>query len=188
MYSISPLTMLNQLCLFYRLLGLQNLETLIWRCPLRFDQQVKLWCILISRSGLGDIVTCPWDLTSGATLCDGSLATPPHSLGSLFDVFIFFCLSLIKNLVCWLQPFVFRLALVFLGRMDLIVISFLSLLLMYNYLIHYKQKPPFIWDLQAVCNTFCTCSLLRSREFLWQEGHTAFATKEEADEEVFGIC
>lgn len=30
------------------------------------------------------------------------------------------------------------------------------------------------------------CSLLRSREFLWQEGHTAFATKEEADEEVFG--
>jgi len=26
--------------------------------------------------------------------------------------------------------------------------------------------------------------LFRSREFLWQEGHTAFATKEEADEEV----
>jgi hypothetical protein len=25
----------------------------------------------------------------------------------------------------------------------------------------------------------------RSREFLWQEGHTAFATKEEADTEVF---
>jgi hypothetical protein len=24
----------------------------------------------------------------------------------------------------------------------------------------------------------------RSREFLWQEGHTAFATKEEADKEV----
>jgi prolyl-tRNA synthetase len=24
----------------------------------------------------------------------------------------------------------------------------------------------------------------RSREFLWQEGHTAFANKEEADEEV----
>lgn len=24
----------------------------------------------------------------------------------------------------------------------------------------------------------------RSREFLWQEGHTAFATKAEADEEV----
>ncbi|KAN0014837.1 hypothetical protein ACTFIU_001156 [Dictyostelium citrinum] len=28
---------------------------------------------------------------------------------------------------------------------------------------------------------------LRSREFLWQEGHTAFANKEEADEEVFTI-
>ena len=28
---------------------------------------------------------------------------------------------------------------------------------------------------------------LRSREFLWQEGHTAFATKEEATEEVFDI-
>jgi hypothetical protein len=27
-------------------------------------------------------------------------------------------------------------------------------------------------------------TLFRSREFLWQEGHTAFATKEEADEEV----
>ncbi|CAH1444400.1 unnamed protein product [Lactuca virosa] len=28
---------------------------------------------------------------------------------------------------------------------------------------------------------------IRSREFLWQEGHTAFATKEEADTEVFEI-
>ena len=28
---------------------------------------------------------------------------------------------------------------------------------------------------------------LRSREFLWQEGHTAYATKEEADKEVFEI-
>ncbi len=28
---------------------------------------------------------------------------------------------------------------------------------------------------------------IRSREFLWQEGHTAFATKEEADEEVLVI-
>lgn len=28
---------------------------------------------------------------------------------------------------------------------------------------------------------------IRSREFLWQEGHTAFATKEEADEEVLAI-
>ncbi|CAN4098421.1 unnamed protein product [Withania somnifera] len=28
---------------------------------------------------------------------------------------------------------------------------------------------------------------IRSREFLWQEGHTAFATKEEADEEVLDI-
>ncbi|MFQ6620263.1 hypothetical protein Gotur_001389 [Gossypium turneri] len=27
----------------------------------------------------------------------------------------------------------------------------------------------------------------RSREFLWQEGHTAFATKEEADTEVLQI-
>ena len=28
---------------------------------------------------------------------------------------------------------------------------------------------------------------LRTREFLWQEGHTAFANVEEADEEVFDI-
>ncbi|EGG24935.1 prolyl-tRNA synthetase [Cavenderia fasciculata] len=28
---------------------------------------------------------------------------------------------------------------------------------------------------------------LRSREFLWQEGHTVYATKEEADKEVFNI-
>lgn len=28
---------------------------------------------------------------------------------------------------------------------------------------------------------------LRTREFLWQEGHTAFATKEEAAEEVLQI-
>ena len=28
---------------------------------------------------------------------------------------------------------------------------------------------------------------IRSREFLWQEGHTAFATKEEADDEVYTI-
>lgn len=26
---------------------------------------------------------------------------------------------------------------------------------------------------------------LRTREFLWQEGHSAFATKEEAEEEVY---
>jgi prolyl-tRNA synthetase len=30
----------------------------------------------------------------------------------------------------------------------------------------------------------CNC---RSREFLWQEGHTAFATKEEADAEVHAV-
>jgi hypothetical protein len=40
-----------------------------------------------------------------------------------------------------------------------------------------------------VCACFFPCEhsvviLFRSREFLWQEGHTAFATKEEADEEV----
>lgn len=28
---------------------------------------------------------------------------------------------------------------------------------------------------------------IRTREFLWQEGHTAFATKAEADEEVMAI-
>ena len=28
---------------------------------------------------------------------------------------------------------------------------------------------------------------IRSREFLWQEGHTAFATKAEADTEVYQI-
>eukprot|EP01090_Pellita_catalonica_P001168 TRINITY_DN10865_c0_g1_i2.p1 TRINITY_DN10865_c0_g1~~TRINITY_DN10865_c0_g1_i2.p1 ORF type:complete len:509 (+),score=121.70 TRINITY_DN10865_c0_g1_i2:44-1570(+) len=32
-----------------------------------------------------------------------------------------------------------------------------------------------------------TVPFLRSREFLWQEGHTAFATKSEADEEVLQI-
>jgi hypothetical protein len=31
---------------------------------------------------------------------------------------------------------------------------------------------------------FFNFSLCRSREFLWQEGHTAFATKEEADQEA----
>lgn len=30
-------------------------------------------------------------------------------------------------------------------------------------------------------------NFLRSREFLWQEGHTAFATKEEADKEVANV-
>ena len=28
---------------------------------------------------------------------------------------------------------------------------------------------------------------IRTREFLWQEGHTAYATKEEADKDVFHI-
>ena len=32
---------------------------------------------------------------------------------------------------------------------------------------------------------FSVALYVRSREFLWQEGHTAFATKPEADEEVF---
>lgn len=45
--------------------------------------------------------------------------------------------------------------------------------------------PPFTHTLKQspLANFFATI-LFRSREFLWQEGHTAFATKEEADEEV----
>jgi prolyl-tRNA synthetase len=35
--------------------------------------------------------------------------------------------------------------------------------------------------------TKATKPFLRTREFLWQEGHTAHATKEEADKEVMGI-
>lgn len=35
--------------------------------------------------------------------------------------------------------------------------------------------------MQYALFSFAEC---RSREFLWQEGHTAFATKEEADAEV----
>ena len=31
------------------------------------------------------------------------------------------------------------------------------------------------------------CPVRRSREFLWQEGHTAFATKAEAEAEVLQI-
>ena len=36
-------------------------------------------------------------------------------------------------------------------------------------------------NMQYASFSFAEC---RSREFLWQEGHTAFATKEEADAEV----
>lgn len=41
-------------------------------------------------------------------------------------------------------------------------------------------------DLNLLTHKFACYNLFncRSREFLWQEGHTAFATKEEADEEV----
>ncbi|KAF7100569.1 hypothetical protein CFC21_102064 [Triticum aestivum] len=51
-------------------------------------------------------------------------------------------------------------------------------------------------NLPLRCNQWCSvvrweCSnpipLIRSREFLWQEGHTVFATKEESDEEVLHI-
>uniref|UniRef100_A0A0E0FBT3 proline--tRNA ligase n=1 Tax=Oryza meridionalis TaxID=40149 RepID=A0A0E0FBT3_9ORYZ len=51
-------------------------------------------------------------------------------------------------------------------------------------------------DLPLRCNQWCNVvrwefsnptPFIRSREFLWQEGHTAFATKEEADEEVLQI-
>ncbi|XP_048542059.1 proline--tRNA ligase, cytoplasmic-like isoform X2 [Triticum urartu] len=51
-------------------------------------------------------------------------------------------------------------------------------------------------NLPLRCNQWCSvvrweCSnpipLIRSREFLWQEGHTVFATKEESDEEVLRI-
>ncbi|ONM14705.1 Proline--tRNA ligase cytoplasmic [Zea mays] len=51
-------------------------------------------------------------------------------------------------------------------------------------------------DLPLRCNQWCNVvrwefsnptPFIRSREFLWQEGHTAFANKEEADEEVLQI-
>ncbi|KAF7025317.1 hypothetical protein CFC21_037517 [Triticum aestivum] len=51
-------------------------------------------------------------------------------------------------------------------------------------------------DLPLKCNQWCNVvrwefsnptPFIRSREFLWQEGHTVFATKEEADEEVLQI-
>ena len=36
----------------------------------------------------------------------------------------------------------------------------------------------------TICDPELTALHRRSREFLWQEGHTAYATKEEADKEV----
>ncbi|KAL6620748.1 hypothetical protein ACP70R_035887 [Stipagrostis hirtigluma subsp. patula] len=51
-------------------------------------------------------------------------------------------------------------------------------------------------DLPLKCNQWCNIvrwefssptPFIRNREFLWQEGHTAFATKEEADQEVLQI-
>ncbi|XP_047047195.1 proline--tRNA ligase, cytoplasmic-like [Lolium rigidum] len=51
-------------------------------------------------------------------------------------------------------------------------------------------------DLPLKCNQWCNVvrwefsnptPFIRSREFLWQEGHTVFASKEEADEEVLQI-
>ena len=39
----------------------------------------------------------------------------------------------------------------------------------------------------ALTRQQCTMRTLRSREFLWQEGHTAFATQKEAEEEVLQI-
>ena len=52
--------------------------------------------------------------------------------------------------------------------------SFISGILFLDYLLQrweFKHPQPF----------------LRTREFLWQEGHTAFATSKEAEEEVFQI-
>ncbi|KAG7277462.1 hypothetical protein CRUP_022550, partial [Coryphaenoides rupestris] len=42
-------------------------------------------------------------------------------------------------------------------------------------------------DLPIKLNQWCNVPFLRTREFLWQEGHTAFATKEEAATEVLEI-
>ena len=55
---------------------------------------------------------------------------------------------------------------------------------------YYKNTVQSYRDLPQVCNQWCsvvrwekeTRPFLRSREFLWQEGHTAHATKEEAEE------
>jgi hypothetical protein len=45
--------------------------------------------------------------------------------------------------------------------------------------------PLAVWiEHSATAEILFDLVLLRSREFLWQEGHTVFATKEEADEEV----
>ncbi len=55
---------------------------------------------------------------------------------------------------------------------------------------YYKNTIQSYRDLPQVCNQWCsvvrwekeTRPFLRSREFLWQEGHTAHATAEEAEE------
>lgn len=55
---------------------------------------------------------------------------------------------------------------------------------------YYKNEVQSYRDLPQVCNQWCsvvrwekeTRPFLRSREFLWQEGHTAHATAEEAEE------
>ena len=58
---------------------------------------------------------------------------------------------------------------------------------------YYKNVVQSYRDLPQVCNQWCsvvrwekeTRPFLRSREFLWQEGHTAFATPEEAHADAF---
>jgi prolyl-tRNA synthetase len=53
----------------------------------------------------------------------------------------------------------------------------------------YRDLPMLmnVWCSVFRCETKMTKLFLRTREFLWQEGHTAHATKQEADKEMFSI-
>ncbi len=58
-----------------------------------------------------------------------------------------------------------------------------------NWVRSWRDLPLLIncWNSVFRAETKMTKLFLRTREFLWQEGHTAHATKEEADEEVMSI-
>lgn len=129
----------------------------LWFCSV-----LPQWCTLPMLNGSSPTETCQSDSTSGVMLWSVSSYSHIHTVfihnsyvTHLTCTFLLPNCKLVEELTAALKSFSF-------------VFSPLSLPHSSIQRWEFKHPQPF----------------LRTREFLWQEGHSAFATKEEAAEEV----
>jgi hypothetical protein len=136
-------------------------------------------------SGSAATETCPCASTSGPTSCAGSSSTPPRSSGERPPP------GIPRRRFPWLLGLLLGLGL----RLDLRAAIFMmqdghvqacppASPCYTQHALHSPTPPTTHAHFSTQPPLACRCC--RSREFLWQEGHTCFATQKEA--ETGGLC